>query len=1578
MDGNGQVNNKGYNNMEKSPFNVDLFGTNPSKEVPKLFEAPVNNRQIPEREYQSSTLGFASKFVPTPIVQPDRTGMNTIVDQDHLSKQESLKNAIRTSFETEDGVPMETKMAAATMALQVGSSASTVGQVFKQNNYPDKDSDVARTIDTKILRDDYEATVLSHLGEDGEEATLKNVLNNPNPSWTEEISNTLQSLSKESIADLATYLPEGSASRKLVERFTTSSDEGVMTAFGDADALQSGLAARMGEAILPTFGLDKDASLNDVLEFISFLPVDADAEIDVENAVKIVFSEDTLEQRMSRLSDWDDQFRAKYGEEGYLQLAAFMTKEGVVDAAALALALKSPRLAGKLVAETTDKLLTRFAKALGRASVMGVAGTGVQASIDSYLGFETDLPSEAGLRIGGAFVGEGVAKAIAATGRGIAGAAARLIDKGATLVGKQGHALASAGELTVADVISGTIPESVGDNILLDAMERLGLDELSRSSLAGSITEAAMGSNTAPYRALANQASASIRADKTGTLGNIFDLTESEINANLYGKTMKEEIMLHGVGNKLIGEKIVKQQEVDNILNYYFDTGVKQLARRPGELKGSTAPFRLNEWLSDGRNFIGDLADDLYDQHLNKDMYQKAFVEARQVIFKDLPEKSHIKAMAVREQLEEIAANDKNFVVNTTVLDRMGLNAAEQDAYWAQGKLLDFSAIVAETNMINNLTSKGYKQLADGRMVKVVEEGAEGMTKIRELGLNKQIEEVPTGDIKDVYRVMGYKKQAVPRRPKDAKYLAGTLDLETGQLSVTTASRYKSEMDQHMLDMDEQLGKSSKVAMYWRAGTDESSLGFGMSNNSVSLIDSLDEAGLAKLRQALEASGNTELATADIDNLRLAFDTLTHGSLVSQQIAGKRGAEGLKTVAGDSFEYLPAPEAITQHLMEVGALSYKDFRNDAIRKFEKEFAEVLDRSQGWDQPIQNVLGKADLVQRAQSVQAYIKRNVFNETPYGKEFRQGVDAMADRMRKAGGAQAQMVKSLEQMPVVEKALNLTRGGSTFLMRAPSAIVFAANVGSFLVQTAPSLALTMGAKGLTAPKHLVAGYTHMLGALAAHATKSGAVASKDSSKALQAIMKSGVLSREDFGDISRAAYGQSSTIYNKAMFFAQQGENVNKANVWFVTRAEMMDKVKKGELMNLGNTRLLDPSEIDSTEFLQIVSQKAKILHQDMTPAGRLRALTGAGDIIGKFTAPIIKMHTMFVSPSLSKGEKIGAAAGLISFFGIPALPAYMAIVAVADKGAEVLAGGDEIEDFDIVSKATENLGNHLLDSVGDLAGFTDEDKEFYRNTISKGLLYSLSEGELDLVNKMTIGLFISDATKYVEDPMAAIPMISILNKAADSASNIVQMAEDLYYASQDWETEDQKILDLRTFIGEVTDEMGSALPGFGKFVDILNNSPETRKYLKPELADKDPNGWVTRSGKRIKTDYEPTGMEKMLNVFGILPKPVQKNREVLKGQFDRVAILKDMKKTWVDRYKNAGTESARHRIMKEAMQEARDAERALQATYAGALSLAIGGGATTVYKGGALGSDWLYAMKRVSQERIAGNRTRSRGE
>ena len=1546
-----------------------------------FFNQPAlaNRDEISDVPYESKVVGYAARNLDTQIDSSNRAGANGIIDEGYLQNQQALNSSVKSFLQTADQDNLDNRVAIAQAALNEGASAPSVGTRFRQENYSFADKSVADAIDVGIAKDDNEADFKTVLGLDPE-SPIGNFLNEARQEVTEVAGDIVAKFSDlgDELKELKEFIPEGNATRNLIDLVTDPEklkEAGVLAGL----EAQSILFDRLGQEVFPKVGLDKDASIRDVVEFLSFLPEDEEADIDIENAVKIVFSKGSIEERMNNLRQWDTEFTEKYGDKAYYKLAAFMAKEGLVDAATLAMALKNPKIAKTLIADSKDKIYKRMMKALGRASVMGLGGTGVKASMDNYLGLETNLGEEFALRAGGAFVGEGIASVIAKAGRGILGIGNTIVNKGLRLETHSGHIASAADPTVIPKSLRGLQPDSMNNETMVQTATEFPIREqdLEIEDLSTTIIRNTQGDNTKPYRDLAEEAMQAMRRHEQGSLGHIFDMNESEIAASMFApnRTLKQNIMLHGVGNKIIGETIAKQTEVDNVLNYYFQDGIKTVARRAGRFKGDDSFKGWKKTLAEARNWVGDVADNLFDETVNKDMYQKALIEAEEAAFRGLDKKVTNRMLDIRAEFEELASRDPNFRVTQTMLDMKGLTPSEQDAYWATGKLLDFAAILSETLMVNGARKKGLKQVG-GKLYKVLETREDGISVVQGIGKDKRKLEVATGDLSEVNKVLGYKKHFVPRRPDRPDYMIGIMDTTTGKIDVPTASRYKGEVDQKMVELDAELAGTNKIAFYWRSMTDQKSLNFGLANNSMSLIEALDEPTLNIIKQGLANSDQTMLKDVDINNLRLAFDNITYGSVASQKIAGQRGKEGLKTVTGDAFDYKPADEAITQHLLEVSALQLQDFRNEAIKQFEKEFADVLDPMQNWDQPIKTILGKEDLVARAKSIQDFIRINVFNETNHGKAFRTGIDTWATRMRKKGGRSKQMVNSLERMPIIENLFKETRDGTAFFRAASSSLVFAGNVGSFIAQVAPSVAMILGAKGITNPAHLARGWSDMMSALSVRAGNK--FASKTVNQNLRAIERSGILSRAEMSDIANAAYGQTSTIFNKAMFFVAQGEKVNRANIWFTIRAEMMDKVAKKQLTSIDGERILTKQDIDSDEFLQIINTKAKQIFLDTTSAGRLHGLSGAGSVLGQFTAPIIKTHTMWFAKGLSPAEKVGASLGLFAMFGINAVPFVAAGFYAADKTAEMLAGADEIEDFALVSDMARNFSLQALDKVQKLAGFSNEDKQFFIDTTKKGLVSTLTGGEVDLYHKMAMGLFLEQTLESAEDPLQAIPVVSILSKAAESSKNIGEMLYQVYEAQTNPDSTDQKVIDLKTFMGDVLNQTGNALPGFGKIVDTLNNHPDTRRLLNPELEDLDNKGWVTRSGKRVVVDQEFTTTDRMLNLFGIIPAPVQENREVLSKQFDRVKILKKMKEEWRDKYMSAGTASARQKIMGRALNEIQEAEKVLYSTYHGALSIASGSSDDRFYRVGSLPKQWMRMFLRVEQERISGNTTFSTGD
>ncbi len=1690
-----------------------LFGKQPlnsQNQIPSLFTPPPVNNVIPEAEYNSQTGGFALKSLNPKVAETaNRPSLDGLTSQDGAEKQTRLNMAIKGSLERDDGIPVENKLNAARTALQIGVQPSTTGQLYKEKVFPNvPESRINESMDKKIVQDDAKANILTNMGHDPLKKTFDDVMNAESKDFFDIIQGAWSSV-----------LPDA-----IVNNPVMKLKEGV-------DDLGKQAFEDVANYITQKTTGNKNSSFKDVVKYLSYIPQNPEAEIEHQRLVKTVFGKTQMGDKVQAMVNWDKEYRAKYGDAGYYQLAAFMAKETLVDGVALSLALRSPKMAKALLPESiggqaVSGIMTRLVKALGRASVQGLAGTGVQQSMDSYLGFPTSTTNELGARIAGAFVGEGVARVLMATGKGIIGAGYRAIEAGAKLVGKNGEPVATVGENVLEEAMDGLTPtikdlikempqettinspefkqwfsnSKVVDNTGKPLTVYHGTDKnftnfegqdskvrqpfgdafffsdkpamtpsLVSSKQGGNIrpsyvslqnprkvSAAVLGdpraeavaikeaklqghdgligttqsgeqfvvafsdkqikskfevldtgipsvgdelsetigtiSTTVPVRDIGSQLKTAMQSDKAGSLGHIFDMSDSEITAATMARqpSLKEQVLLNGVGNRIIGEKVARQTDVDKTLEYYFNHGTQTVAMRKGEFLGDTSLFRAKDWVLDPRNTIGDVADNLYDVSNAVRTRETALLAAQKVAFKGLKTPVRNEVLSVRVKHSEMAEKDTNFVVTQATLEADGLTPDQQDAYYAVGKLLDFSALLTEQSALQSATQKGLKQLHGRRTVQVVKhlDGEDqGAVMVKDIQGGEPFA-VHNSELSDVTTIMGYRKYHVPRRADQANYLAGTLDSVTGKLEISTASQYHGEIADHVTKMDTELKGSGKVAFYYRTNTGEGSSNFGVGSSSASALDVLDDAGIAAMKEALKKGGRPDITDEELAGIRLGFDNVTFGSITSQKVAGKRGLEGLKTVTGEAFAYKPDSDAITQHLMEVAAVQGKDFRLNTISKFKKEFKDVLPDPNGdWDQPIVNVLGKSQMAERAKSVQDFIRKSIFNETSYGKSYRNSIDAFAEGLRAKGGTSKAMVDGIEKMPVLGAFFKQTRDGTVFMRKADSLIVFAGNLGSFITQLAPSVAMIVGAKAITNPTHLAKGWGNLLGALAIKAG-GGKAMPKEAHAALRSLRQSGLISDVSLDDMAYKAYGQSSTLYSKAMFFVQKGEEMNKANIWMVIREEMKDLANKGNLK--GITRDLTAADIDSPEFIQMVSTKAKQLHLDMSPSGRLGLTSGAGATLFQWSSPVIKTHTMFFAKDLSGTEKFGAALGLFSFYGLSAIPFLGTGLFLMDKAGSAFTGNEEIDEATMATDMTNNIAKHLVDEVGDLAGFTAEQKKFYTDTVKKGLVSTLSGNDIVLYQKMSMALFSKSVmANNVQDPLDSIPVISVMRKAAESSANIYEMLDNLYavYTMTPEEAAKegtqvssamQKKIELRRFMGEVLDEVGNVVPGIGRIADVLNNNPETRRYLNPNTENLPSTGFITRSGKRIETGENVDTRQQMLLLFGIVPAPVQANRDVLKSQYDRVAILTKMKDSWTSRYKNANTDMAKTRVMREAFQASSEAEQVLMATYQGALSIATGSSDDKPYKAGTLRKQWFNAFRKVDEEAISGNRTTSRGE
>ena len=211
---------------------------------------------------------------------------------------------------------------------------------------------------------------------------------------------------------------------------------------------------------------------------------------------------------------------------------------------------------------------------------------------------------------------------------------------------------------------------------------------------------------------------------------------------------------------------------------------------------------------------------------------------------------------------------------------------------------------------------------------------------------------------------------------------------------------------------------------------------------------------------------------------------------------------------------------------------------------------------------------------------------------------------------------------------------------------------------------------------------------------------------------------------------------------------GEAINRTTAFLTVRKQLMRQVdtyeralKKGrktpeQLEKLAargaDGEVLRAKDLGNPSYLKAIVNKSKVMAFNMGKAGELEGFSGFGSIIFQFKQVGVKQIAMFDSTALSTREKIGAAAGLLGFFGSGAIPFFPDVFKAADKIAFEATGEDPTK----LTLATD-LAALSVETFSDLMG-----TGFTKRLFEKGIINAASAGEIDVASRISLGHIVSD--------------------------------------------------------------------------------------------------------------------------------------------------------------------------------------------------------------------------------------------
>lgn len=407
--------------------------------------------------------------------------------------------------------------------------------------------------------------------------------------------------------------------------------------------------------------------------------------------------------------------------------------------------------------------------------------------------------------------------------------------------------------------------------------------------------------------------------------------------------------------------------------------------------------------------------------------------------------------------------------------------------------------------------------------------------------------------------------------------------------------------------------------------------------------------------------------------------------------------------------------------------------------------------------------------------------------------------------------------------------------------------------------------------------------------------------------------------------------------------------KRNAKLVRRGKTLTDDQINEVKGFNGKQLLE-DDIGSHEFREAVVNKAQVLALNMGKAGELEVMSGPGSVLLQFKQVLPKEISVFDSTLLTAREKWGAAAGMVSFWGMAGIPLASDLLNVADYYQwDKKDPKSRLSVSDYLNSSLNYVAESIEDGTG---GFISE--EFVRNIVRKGGLYALSDGEINIISRVALGNFVSDMVD-VQDKFDYVVSFAVLRDFIDMVDSITGLhpedalhpVEAVYNIASFFEVLNRvkggesfetamshqfkpESIVGRYLAGQITGESASysALREFGKvwsqfgsFSRIVDSN--NRDVIQPEAHMFNPLAptYYTSSGL--------TGLPVEKNNFrdaqfwlGITPGKIVEEYDKLDLQHTYNTALSEFRKDVIKRYKNASGDikgASQTRIYNEAVEK-----------------------------------------------------------
>lgn len=889
-------------------------------------------------------------------------------------------------------------------------------------------------------------------------------------------------------------------------------------------------------------------------------------------------------------------------------------------------------------------------------------------------------------------------------------------------------------------------------------------------------------------------------------------------------------IMEQALGPRILGEAFSRQTRVDDLMYTYMakdefsfrvPSDRQQRATNPitRATTGLKSLLRLTE---PDAMAIPAITKDYFDFVNLTTSLQGTYKKALKSSLQGLGSKERTQVWDALSQ----GADAERVFMPTELAERGFTSPQVQDSYYAIRKLLDHTHALYDATLVKELRNKvdsaGRRKVMshNGEIVNVtytpkgdltpaaIKDGYVMVSKTPRSGADTPAKGylVKRAELEDINNVIDFIPGYLPRSYKDTKYHVTMIDTNSGTIQRVGAFARRSEAEATTKELQKQ---SQDGVMYvfntWDAQTGIGSVGF--QKDSLKLLDVLDDQAYQNIKKAL---GDEGLSADQIALFLERLDTSTlrraHiGSRSDLGLAGKNSSQAYIELqrlnaqkrdiieAGasadqmraindkiraktDEFKTLQArdlndaPDSIREYLSIVaynhGAGTWRQHHTRTFKDFYVKKG-VFNPKASWDDPAGWIAANnRTAVVEGREMQRWMQMVISGKTPGERALDNHMQYLTEKLAKSGRTGRAVSELLDRAPLANTLTSAGRG----LVAIPKLGMF--STAQLFVQGS-QLAISVGAH----PRYATGGMMDLMKAgVAGILRRAGARLPKELDHLNEIITRTGYVGDLSTTDIETALNAPGThwsgiweKLHSASFVPLKAGELMNRGVAFFTARREALDLLSKGKLLDINGKPF--KGSIDSDEFLRVVTNKAKIMAFNMGTAGKLETISGFGSVLFQFKQVGAKAAHLFETPEMSPAAKFRAGAALVALWGGAGVPFAADAIGFIDWMNGLIEERPSKKERlqNAINGLTKASAQWISDVQPDVLKDMGIDQKDYERLMKKGGISAMTDGEVDLVNRIAFGSFLSSAFE-VSSAEDMIPLISVGKEIMDATSKL----------------------------------------------------------------------------------------------------------------------------------------------------------------------------------------------------------------